>query len=286
MSDKLNTFREAQTPLPDHNTVWPLYGAGFDNLGMDDKPIDVPLPEIGADQLLVRHDACSICFSDVKVLKLGQEHPRIYRNMRTQPVVLGHEVAMTVVQVGETLRGQYQVGDRFTIQADIYIGGVGYAYGYEIEGGFSKYGVIDQRVLHGDEGNYLLPVQRKTGIVESALIEPWACVIAAYGLDYRTTLKAGGTAWFVGSDAADPRPYRLSAGFDKASHPDHVMVSNVPAAFESWLRSQASQLGIEVTSVADVSAPPVDKVDDIILLGADPDLLEKVSPHRANFGVF
>lgn len=286
MSDKLKAFREAQTPLPDHNTIWPLYGAGFDNLGVDDKPIDVPLPKIGPDQLLVRHDACSICFSDVKVLKLGQEHPRIYRNMRTQPVVLGHEVAMTVVQVGENLREQYQVGDRFTIQADIYVGGVGYAYGYEIEGGFSKYGVIDQRVLHGDEGNYLLPVQRKTGIVESALIEPWACVIAAYGLNYRTTLKAGGTAWFVGSATAGERPYSLSAGFDEVSHPDHVMVSNVPAAFESWLRSRAGQLGIEVTNVPDVSAPPVEKVDDIILLGADPDLLETVSPRLANYGVF
>ncbi len=73
--------------------------------------------------------------------------------------MLGHEVSMTVVGVGENLRDQYRVGDRFIVQADIFVGGVGYAYGYEIQGGLSQYGVIDQRILNGDDGNYLIPVQ-------------------------------------------------------------------------------------------------------------------------------
>ncbi len=34
-----------------------------------------------------------------------------------------------------------------------------------------------------------------------------------------------------------------------------------------------------------MAAPPLDFVDDIILLGADADLIEKVSPHLAQFGV-
>ena len=37
--------------------------------------------------------------------------------------------------VGENLRDQYKVGDRFIIQADIYVKGVNYAYGYMLQGG-------------------------------------------------------------------------------------------------------------------------------------------------------
>lgn len=286
MGDKLVDYRLAGEPLPDHNTIWPLYGAGFENLGRDGKPIDVPLPEIAPDQLLVRHDAVGICFSDIKVIKLGQEHPRIYRNMRTEPVVLGHEVSMTVVRVGDQLRDQYKIGERFIIQADVYVKGVGYAYGYEIEGGFSRYGVIDQRILNGDEGNYLLPVKVTTGYAESALTEPWACVIAAYRLNYRSSLKPGGTTWIIGTNTNDTRPYTISAGFDATSHPDHLLLTNVPSAFADWLRARAAELGIKITIVDDPDQPPVETVDDLILLGADVERVEKVSPYLANFGVF
>jgi threonine dehydrogenase-like Zn-dependent dehydrogenase len=286
MTDKLTDYRRADQPLPDHNEVWPLYGAGFDNLGLNEATIEVPLPDIGTNQLLVRHDACGICFSDVKILKLGPEHPRIYRNMQASPVVMGHEVAMTIVKVGDNLRDKYKVGDRFTIQADIYINGKGFAYGYEIEGGFSKYGVIDERVLNGDEGNYLLPVQTRTGVVESALVEPWACVVAAYRLEYRTKIKPGGTTWIIGTGEQDTRAYSISEGFNEASHPDHLLLSRVPADFARWLRTQASVLGIEISEVTDLANPPVDKIDDIILLGNDPDAIEVASPRLADGGVF
>ena len=153
MSDKLTTYQRANAPLPDTSRQWPLYGDGFDNVGDDGKMIEVALPQPGPDELLVRHDAVGICFSDVKVISAGENHPRIYRKMAEEPVVLGHEVALTVVSVGENLNDQYKVGDRFIIQADIYIDGVSYAYGYEIQGGYSEYNIIAQRVLDGDDGN-------------------------------------------------------------------------------------------------------------------------------------
>ena len=168
MSDKLKKYRQPSKPTGETNPLWPLYGVGLENLGQDGKPIEMPLPEFGPDQLLVRHDACGLCFSDIKIINLGEEHPRIFRDMKKEPVVLGHEVAMTVVGVGENLRVQYKAGDRFTIQADIFDNGVGYAYGYMIQGALSKYGVIDQRILNGDDGNYLVPVKPQTGYAESA----------------------------------------------------------------------------------------------------------------------
>jgi len=285
MSDRLTDYRRADAPLPDHNRLWPLYGAGFENLGRDGRPIDVPTPQYGPDELLVRHDACGLCFSDVKVIRAGEEHPRIYRDMQANPVVLGHEVTLTVVGVGDNLRDQYRVGDRFIVQADIYAGGLNLAYGYEIQGGLSQYNVIDQRILNGDDGNYLIPVQPGTGYAESALTEPWACVIAAYQLKYRTGLKPGGTTWIIGALTDDAPLYTISAGFEESSHPNRLLLMDVPADFANWLRTRATALGVEVIVVDDVTAPPMEQVDDIVLLGADADLIETVSPRLANFGI-
>lgn len=285
MTDKLAVFKHADTPLPDTYLRWHLYGTGLENLGDDGKPARVPMPEIGPDELLIRHDACGLCFSDIKVIKLGEEHPRIYRNMKKNPVVLGHEIAMTVVKVGDDLRDQYQVGDRFTIQADIFVNGVGYAYGYEIQGGLSQFNVIDQRILNGDDGNYLIPVQPTTGYAESALTEPWACVTAAYELRYRTVIQPGGTTWIIGTLADNGRDYTLSAGFEAVSHPRRLLLTDVPDYLGDALRAEAQNLGVEVIEVQDVGNPPVEEIDDIILLGADKALIETVSPHLANFGI-
>jgi threonine dehydrogenase-like Zn-dependent dehydrogenase len=284
MPDKLTEYRRAALSLPATNRLWPLYGAGFESLGRDGRPIDVSLPQYGPDQLLVRHDAVGLCFSDIKVIRLGEDHPRIYRDMQADPVTLGHEVTMTVVGVGDNLRDQYQLGDRFIIQADIFVDGVGYAYGYEIQGGLAQYGLIDQRVLNGDDGNYLIPVQPGTGYAEAALTEPWACVIAAYQLQYRTGLKPGGIAWVIGTPGAQ-HDYLLSVGFDEQAHPGSLLLTNVPAGFAAWLRQEAAVLGIEVLDAPDLENPPLAPVDDVILLGADADVIETVSPRLADFGI-
>lgn len=280
MPDKLVAYKSANRPLPEFDRLWPLYGAGFENLGEGGRPVQVPMPPYGPDELLVRHDACGLCFSDVKVIKLGREHPRIYRDMRARPVVLGHEVSVTVVGVGENLRGRYRIGDRFIIQADIFVNGVGYAYGYEIQGGLSGYGVIDRRILHGDGGNYLIPVRPETGYAESALTEPWACVIAAYQLRYRTGLKSGGTTWIIGAgaEAGREKQYTISAGFNETSHPGRLLLTAVPPDFAGWLRERAAELGVEVSAADDVRNPPAAPVDDLVLLGADAGLVETVSP--------
>jgi D-arabinose 1-dehydrogenase-like Zn-dependent alcohol dehydrogenase len=281
--DKLAYYKRVAEPLPERNRIWPLYGAGFENLGKDGNPIDVPMPTIGPDELLVRHDACGLCFSDIKVIKTGQNHPRIYRDMSQVPVILGHEISMTVVQAGENLKNQYKPGDRYIVQADIFIDGVGYAYGYEIQGGLSRYNVIDQRVLNGDDGNYLLPVQADTGYAESALTEPWACVIAAYQLSYRTGLKPGGTTWIIGAGAS--REYTISQGFDVFSHPERLLLTGVPEPFTSWLKTRSQELGIAILEDVDLQNPPVEFVDDLVILGADASVIETASPYLANHGI-
>lgn len=283
--DKLEKYIAASGELPEKYLRLPVYGAGLENVGDEDgRPVEISMNEISPDELLVRHDADSICFSDIKVIKQGQEHPRIYQNMKEDPVVLGHELTLTIVRVGENLKDRYQVGQRFTIQADIYVDGVSYAYGYYFQGGMSQYGVIDPRVLHSDGGNNnLLPLQDTTGYAEGALAEPWACVVAAYDLGYRKSIKNGGKLWVIGTGVE--KDYTLTTGFDEASHPASLYLTNVPAEFGAALTAKAEALGIAVKEVG-VDEVKDESVDDIVLLGADADLVEATSPKLAQFGVF
>ena len=288
MSSKFEKYHKGVMPASEHNQLWPLYGEGLDNFGLNEKPIEVPMPVMGPDELLVRHDACGLCFSDIKVIRLGEGHPRIYRNMKEDPVVLGHEVSMTVVGVGEQLKDQYKPGDRFILQADIFVNGVGYAYGYEIQGGLSQYNIIDQRVLNGDHGNYLIPIRANTGYAESALVEPWACVIAAYYLQYRTALKDRGTAWFIGPD--DNATFSLSKGLDQDSHPSKIILTRMNGAFGNWIRTQAQKLGIPIIernniTLVENEADSTEQADDIILLSPTVKLIEQVSPYLSYHGI-
>jgi threonine dehydrogenase-like Zn-dependent dehydrogenase len=283
MTDKLKLYRSGTAPLPANNKLWPLYGAGLENMGRDGQPVAAPLPPYGPDELLIRHDACGLCFSDVKVIAQGQSHPRIFRDMQKEPVVLGHEVSMTVIGVGKDLRGRYQVGNRLTLETDIVIKGRTYAYGYWYQGGLSQYSVIGPEIYASDLGNNLIKVRDDKGYAEIALTEPWACVVAAYALKYRTGLKDGGTTWIIG--AGREADYTISSGFDAASHPARLLLTAVPAAFAAWLKQRAGELGIEVVEVPDPAACPVEFVDDIVLLGANAGLIEQASPHLGQFGV-
>lgn len=283
MSEKLNDYKKGVDTLPKENHLWPLYGAGLENLGKDGQQISVPMPTYGPDELLIRHDACGLCFSDIKVISQGQSHPRIYQNMEIDPVVLGHEVTMTVIGVGGNLRDRYKVGDRLSMEPEIFVKGRSQAYGYYYQGGLSQYSVLGPDFYNNDHGNNLIMIKPDTGYAEIGLAEPWACVVAAYTLTYRTGLKAGGTTWVIG--AGDERSFTIGTGFDAASHPARLLLSAVPENTASWLKERAASLGIEVVDAPDLDAPPVDMVDDIILLGADPDIIEKVSPRLEQFGV-
>lgn len=283
MSEKLNDYKKGVDTLPKENHLWPLYGAGLESLGKDGQLISVPMPTYGPDELLIRHDACGLCFSDIKVISQGQSHPRIYQNMEIDPVVLGHEVTLTVIGVGENLRDRYKVGDRLSMEPEIFVKGRSQAYGYYYQGGLSQYSVLGPDFYNNDHGNNLIMIKPDTGYAEIGLAEPWACVVAAYTLTYRTGLKAGGTTWVIG--AGDARSFTIGAGFDAASHPARLLLSAVPENTSSWLKERAASLGIEVVDAPDLDSPPVDMVDDIILLGADPDIIEKVSPHLEQFGV-
>jgi threonine dehydrogenase-like Zn-dependent dehydrogenase len=195
--------------------------------------------------------------------------------MSQEPVVLGHEVSLTVVGIGENLADQYQIGDRFIVQADIYVDGVGWAYGYEIQGGFSQYNVVDQRILNGDGGNYLLPIKPATGYAEAALNEPWACVEASYIVNYRTAWQDGGALWIVGDGQG------VELGQAQDWRPGSVVLDVSDATFAGQVRAWAAASSIPV-----IEDQPETLYDDVVVLGADPELIERTFGRLAKGGLF
>lgn len=196
--------------LPTHHLRWNLYGAGLENLGRNGTPEWLPLPQPAPNELLARIDAVGICFSDLKIVRLGEAHPKIARDLRQHPVVMGHEISCTIAQVGDALKDRFQVGERYIVQADVYVNGRVQAVGYALDGGYSQYTVFGAPVLNGDAGCYLLRCPEHVSYAEAALVEPWACVVASYRIQPRPTPQPNGN-WFVVLPHAPMVRYRCRA---------------------------------------------------------------------------
>jgi L-sorbose 1-phosphate reductase len=189
--------------------AWNVYGKGVESVGRDGRPESVPVGTPGPDQLLVRVDAVGLCFSDVKLIRQGGEHPKLYgRDLAREPTRLGHEATVTVVAVGQHLALRFRPGDRLAIQPDIYVNGRSTAYGYTIPGALIGYHLIGPEVLAADDGAYVIPVPDDIGYIEAALTEPWATVEAAYSQRRRVRPLSGGRALVV-TRAGDARRYDL-----------------------------------------------------------------------------
>src|SRR6266542_755294 len=74
MTARFDDYRSPDTSIPTETWAWNMYGAGLEYIGRDGKPERFPVPEPGDDQLLVRVDAVSLCFSDVKLIQQGGKH--------------------------------------------------------------------------------------------------------------------------------------------------------------------------------------------------------------------
>ncbi len=284
----LDTYRSGSGPIPAKMQRWHLYGSGLENLGKDGKPEVVDVPTFGADELLVRQDACGLCFSDTKVIGLGENHPRMTgRTLATDPVTLGHEVSVTIVGIGANLTGRFHIGERFVVQADVFYKGVSMAYGYAISGGLAEYSVIPTPVIDGDEGCYLLPIKPETGYVESALTEPWACVVSAYAQSHRTGIKAGGALLIIVGEAASATS--LSHLFSGPNVPATITAIG-PDASAALLASLGVPCAIQLAATPEDGAwksiAPAAGFDDILILGSvTPETIEGAATGLANHGI-
>lgn len=139
----------------------------------------VPTP--GPREALLKVHACSVCGSDIKIYRYGNKR-------LNYPVIVGHEIAGEVVQVGADVQA-VKLGDRVSVGADIpavwhqNVPGrdsyIDYATGHEFDGGFAHYMLLNERMV---EFGPLTHIPDRLGYDAAALAEPLACAIK--GLEY------------------------------------------------------------------------------------------------------
>ncbi len=133
-----------------------------------------PVPRIGPGELLVRIIASGICGTDV------MEWYRLDR----APLVLGHEIAGEVVEVGEGVK-QYRVGDRVAVAHHVPCNTCHYCLSGNPTvcdtlrrtnfdpGGFAEY--VRLPAINVDRGVFPLP--DNVSYEEATFVEPLACVL-------------------------------------------------------------------------------------------------------------
>jgi L-iditol 2-dehydrogenase len=225
---------------------------------------EMPVPRIGPGELLVRVDASGICGSDV------MEWYRITK----APLVLGHEVAGTVVKVGEGVE-RYSEGDRMVVTHHVPCNACRYCLsGHHTvcdtlrqtsfePGGFSEY--LRVPALNVDRGVFPLPAG--VSFEEASFAEPLACVLRGQrranvqpgqsvivlgsglaGLLHINLARALGAGRIVATDMSD---YRLEAARRFGADAAFIATEDVPARLREVNDGRLADLVIVCTG-----APP------------------------------
>ncbi|MDE3100098.1 MAG: alcohol dehydrogenase catalytic domain-containing protein [Verrucomicrobiota bacterium] len=153
--------------------------------GADDLRLErVPVPEIGANELLVKVAVCGVCPTDIKKIHYGTIQP---------PRIFGHETAGTIVKAGLLARrAGFRVGERVALhhhvpclecrfcrhrahaQCETYKR-TGITAGFEpAGGGFAEYARVMGWVLPG-----VVRIPAKNSFAEGAMLEPVNTVLKA-----------------------------------------------------------------------------------------------------------
>jgi L-iditol 2-dehydrogenase len=162
----------------------------------DVRIVDLPKPRIGPGEILVKVRSSGICGSDVM---------EWYRKPKA-PLVLGHEIAAEVVEVGAGV-GQLKVGERVFVSHHVPCGSCRYCIaGHETTcdtlratnfdpGGFAEFVRVPS--INVKHGVYQLPkvISDDDGI----FIEPLACVVRGQRL---AGFRPGHTVLVIGSGVA------------------------------------------------------------------------------------
>ena len=147
------------------------------------------LPSIQENEILAKVVCDSLCMSSYKAASQGTDHKRIPNDVAENPVIIGHEFAGELVQIGSKWSGKFNPGDKFSIQPALNYadGPVGVlsapGYSYHFIGGYATYVVIPNEVM---ELGALLPFTGD-GFYPASLAEPLSCVIGAMHANYHIT---------------------------------------------------------------------------------------------------
>lgn len=168
------------TLVPKIHTMWPMKAlvlTEYNNFEYS----DMPEPEYGSDDVLIRIESASICGSDVHGMD-GSSGRRI------PPIVMGHEASGVIEKTGADVKGWSQ-GDRVTFDSTVYCGScwhcrrgeinlcedrmvLGVSPGeYRRHGAFAQYLAVPARIL------YRIP--DGVTFTQAAMVEPLSIAVHA-----------------------------------------------------------------------------------------------------------
>jgi len=140
------------------------------------------LPPLREDEILAHVISDSLCMSSYKLAIQGEEHKRVPKGVRDNPVMIGHELCGEIVEVGSRWKDRFSPGQKFVIQPALnYKGSLaapGYSYPYI--GGDATYIIIPKEVMEMD---CLLPYTGDAYYFGS-LTEPVSCIVGAFRASY------------------------------------------------------------------------------------------------------
>jgi L-iditol 2-dehydrogenase len=183
----------------------------------DVRIVDLPKPKVGPGEILVKVRSSGICGSDVM---------EWYRKPKA-PLVLGHEIAAEVAEVGSGVES-VRVRDRVFVSHHVPCGTCRYCLaGHETvcdtlrttnfdPGGFAEY----VRVPAINMKNGVFPLPEAISDDEAVFVEPLACAMRGQRL---AQFRAGGTILVIGSGVAGLLHVKLA----KASRAARVIATEI-----------------------------------------------------------
>jgi threonine dehydrogenase-like Zn-dependent dehydrogenase len=147
------------------------------------------LPQIKDNEILAKVVSDSLCMSSYKAATQATDHKRVPNDIADNPIIIGHEFAGELVQIGAKWADKFSAGDKFSIQPALYFedGPVGVlsapGYSYQHIGGDATYVIIPNEVMEKD----CLLAYKGEGYYPASLAEPLSCVIGAMHANYHTT---------------------------------------------------------------------------------------------------
>jgi L-iditol 2-dehydrogenase len=240
---------------------------------------ELPVPEIGDSEILVRVHSCGVCGTDLKKIELGLVPP---------PRVFGHEMAGTIVRAGKRVAG-FKTGNRVIVQHHVpcrecfycrkqlfsqceFYRKTGTTAGFEpAGGGFAEYVRVMDWIVSGEgvvpipdditfeEASFLEPLNTCVKALETAALEPGEVVVilgqGPVGLLLAQSARCYG-ANVIGLDFMQARlETARELGVSSTLHPGR---DNVSSAVGKMTEGRGADLAIVATAdhraVADAQA--------------------------------
>jgi L-iditol 2-dehydrogenase len=169
--------------------------------------LEVDVPKINKNQILLKVSSTGICGSDLKFeagtsIKLDKEGNK--RSM-DYPMIIGHEFSGTVVEIGENVTG-YKIGDRLNVMPNLSCGKCYFCQtghhemcdnekviGYDYNGAFAEYIAIPERAIRLKGINKL---SEKVSFEEATFVEP---VAASVNCQFRSDIGIGDVVLIIGA---------------------------------------------------------------------------------------